>query len=57
MHEIARNCIYEFDLDMDLHYLNEKNAAKAKKLIKKMRKSVVGTNRFTTLKITDILEK
>lgn len=57
MHEVLKNKKYDYELDMELYYLNEKNAVKAKKLIRKMRKHVVLRNRFNTLKITDILEK
>lgn len=57
MHEIAKDKRIDYGVDMDLLYLNEKNALKAKKQVKKMRKSMVGTSRFTALKITDVLEK
>ena len=57
MHEIVKNKHFDYQLDMDLCYLNEKNALKAKKLIRKMRRHVVLRNRFNELKITDILEK
>ena len=57
MHEISREKNYDYELDMELLYLKDRYAVKAKKLIKKMRKTVVSTNRFNTLKITDILEK
>lgn len=57
MHEVAKSKNVNYGLDMNLFYLNDKNALKAKKLVRKMRKAVVGTSRFMNLKITDILEK
>lgn len=58
MHEIVKNKKFDYQLDMDLYYLNEKNAIKAKKLVRKMRKKyLVMRNRFNELKITEILEK
>lgn len=57
MHEIAKSKNMDYEIDMNLLYLNEKNALRAKKLVRKMRKSVVNTSRFMNLKITDILEK
>ncbi len=57
MHEIAKDKSIDYEVDMDLFYLNEKNALKAKKQVKKMRKSMLSTGRFTALKIIDVLEK
>lgn len=57
MHEIAKDKNIDYAVDMDLYYLNEKNALKAKKQVKKMRKSMLNTSRFTEIKIIDVLEK
>ncbi len=51
MYEIKDDAI-----DYKLLYLNEKMAQKAKKLIKKMRKSVVSLTNFNMIKITDLME-
>ncbi len=48
--------IKEDTINYKLLYLNEKMAQKAKKLVKKMRKSVVSLTNFNTIKITDLME-
>lgn len=48
--------IKEDEINYKLLYLNEKMAQKAKKMIKKMRKSVVSLVDFNIIKITDLIE-
>lgn len=43
-------------INYKLLYLNEKNAQKAKKLIKKMRKAIVSFTNFDEIKITELIE-
>lgn len=57
MHEIAKDKTINYEVDMDLFYLNEKNALRAKKQVKKMRKSMLSTSQFMAIKIIDVLEK
>ena len=48
--------IKDDSIDFKLFYLNEKGAIKAKKLLRKMRDSVVSLTNFEFIKITDLIE-
>lgn len=52
MHEIKDN-----SLGLKIRYLNENSSLKAKKYIRKMRKSVLSTYKYEVVKITDLIEK
>lgn len=43
-------------VDFKVLYLNEKNALKAKKSVKKMRKAIMSLTDFTVIKLTDLIE-
>ena len=45
------------NIKSNIRYLNENGSLKAKKFIKKMRKSVLSTYNYEVIKITDLIEK
>lgn len=49
--------IKDGSIDIRIRYLNENGSTKARKFIKKMRKSVVSTYSYEQIKITDLIEK
>lgn len=49
--------IKDGSIDIKIRYLNEVGSTKARKLIKKMRKYVLSTYNYETMKITDLIEK
>ncbi len=49
--------IKDGSIEIKIRYLNESGSMKARKLIKKMRKSVISTYNYEPVKITDLIEK
>ena len=49
--------IKDGSIGIKIRYLNENGSLKAKKFIKKMRKSVLSTYNYEVIKITDLIEK
>ena len=49
--------IKDSSIGIKIRYLNENASLKAKKYIRKMRKSVISTYNYEVINITDLIEK